>query len=81
MLARPANAQEKTTTKEECFGVALADQNDCKADAGTSYAGTAKREHQGHSWVFAPTGSCEKTLSRTAPTGFGQPQKFKEQDA
>ncbi|GEM_PF-3021637 len=32
---------------EKCYGVALAGQNDCKAGAGTSCAGSSKRDYQG----------------------------------
>ncbi len=78
MVTTPANAQEKPVAKEKCFGVALKGLNDCKAGAGTSCAGTAKRDFQGNSWSYVPKGSCEKTASRTSSTGFGQAHEFQE---
>jgi uncharacterized protein (UPF0276 family)/uncharacterized membrane protein len=57
---------------EKCFGVALKGKNDCKAGAGTSCAGTSKTDHQGNAWSMVPKGSCEKTASKTSPTGKGQ---------
>jgi uncharacterized membrane protein len=51
----PASAQD---TKEKCFGVALAGQNDCAAGAGTTCAGTSKVDYQGNAWKLVPTGTC-----------------------
>jgi uncharacterized membrane protein len=41
-----------------CYGVALAGQNDCKAGAGTTCAGTSKVDYQGNSWKLVDKGSC-----------------------
>lgn len=64
--------------KEKCFGVALKGKNDCKAGAGTTCAGTAKKDYQGNAFKLVPAGTCEKTPSPTSPTGMGQLQEFKE---
>jgi uncharacterized membrane protein len=77
--ALPAAAQQ--ADKEKCFGVALKGKNDCAAGAGTTCAGTAKMDHQGNSWSFVPKGTCEKTMSSTSPTGYGQMKEFKEKKA
>jgi len=74
--ATPAAAAD--TDKEKCFGVAMKGKNDCAAGAGTTCAGTSKVDYQGNSWAFVPKGTCEKTASKTSPTGFGQLQAFKE---
>lgn len=74
-------AQEKAADKEKCFGVALKGKNDCAAGSGTTCAGTSKVDHQGNAWVFVPKGTCEKTASKTSPTGYGQLQTFKEKKA
>jgi uncharacterized membrane protein len=66
---------------EKCFGVALKGKNDCKAGAGTSCAGTSKTDHQGNAWSMVPKGSCEKTASKTSPTGKGQLMEYKEKKA
>lgn len=79
LAAAPAVAQ--SGDKEKCFGVALKGKNDCAAGAGTTCAGTSKMDHQGNSWSFVPKGSCEKTMSKTSPTGHGQLQAFKEKKA
>ncbi len=44
--------------KEKCYGVALAGQNDCKAGAGTTCAGTSKVDYQGNSFSLVPAGTC-----------------------
>ncbi|NJD33857.1 MAG: DUF2282 domain-containing protein [Betaproteobacteria bacterium] len=66
---------------EKCFGVALKGKNDCKAGAGTTCAGTSKMDHQGNAWSMVPKGTCEKTMSKTSPTGNGQLMEFKEKKA
>lgn len=43
---------------EKCFGVALAGQNDCKAGAGTTCAGSSKVDYQGNAWKLVPAGTC-----------------------
>ncbi len=73
----PAAAQ--AAEKDKCFGVALKGKNDCKAGAGTTCAGTSKIDFQGNAWSLVPKGTCEKTVSKTSPTGFGQMAEFKEQ--
>lgn len=72
----PVAAQ--SADKEKCFGVALKGKNDCAAGAGTTCAGTSKVDFQGNAWSLVPKGSCEKTASKTSPTGFGQMKAFKE---
>jgi uncharacterized membrane protein len=44
--------------QEKCYGVAKAGENDCKAGAGTSCAGTSKVDYQGNSWKLVPKGTC-----------------------
>lgn len=69
------------TDQEKCYGVALKGKNDCKAGAGTTCAGTSARDYQGNAWSLVPKGTCEKTASKTSPTGFGQSKEFKEKKA
>ncbi|MEQ1600562.1 MAG: DUF2282 domain-containing protein [Methylophilaceae bacterium] len=61
---------------EKCFGVALKGKNDC-AGAGTSCAGSSKTDYQADAWKLVPTGTCEKTASKTSATGYGQLAAFK----
>ncbi len=76
LAAAPVAAQ--AADKEHCFGVALKGKNDCKAGAGTTCAGTSKIDYQGNAFSLVPKGTCEKTASKTSPTGFGQLNEFKE---
>ena len=50
----PAHA----ATMDKCYGIALKGQNDCKAGAGTSCAGTSTVDYQGNSWKAVMTGTC-----------------------
>lgn len=76
IAATPAAAQ--MADKDKCFGVALKGKNDCAAGAGTTCAGTSKKDYQGNAWTLVPKGTCEKTVSKTSPTGHGQLVAFKE---
>ena len=73
--AMPAAAQ--SADKDKCFGVSLKAKNDCAAGAGTSCAGTSTVDYQSNAWTLVPKGTCEKTVSKTSPTGFGQLKEFK----
>ncbi|WP_315707641.1 DUF2282 domain-containing protein [Brenneria uluponensis] len=83
MSASVAHAADKTGMKgmEKCFGVALKGKNDCKAGAGTTCAGTAKKDYQGNAWKLVPAGTCVTTASPTSPTGMGQLKAFTEKQA
>ena len=35
-------------------------------------------DHQGNAWSLVPKGTCEKTMSKTSPTGYGQLVAFTE---
>jgi len=59
---------DKMATMEKCYGVSLAGQNDCKAGAGTTCAGSAKADYQGNAWKNVPAGTC--TTIKT-PKGMG----------
>lgn len=64
-----AQAQDKAKpAMEKCYGVAKAGQNDCKAGAGTSCAGTSKVDYQGDAWKLVKAGTC--TTIKT-PKGHG----------
>ena len=67
----------KQEVKEKCFGVAMAGKNDCAAGPGTTCAGTSKIDYQANSWKYVAKGTCEKTASKTSPTGFGQLAAYK----
>lgn len=45
--------------KEKCYGVSLAGENDCKAGAGTTCAGSSTVDYQGNAWTLVDAGTCE----------------------
>lgn len=53
---------------EKCYGVSKAGQNDCKAGAGTSCAGTSKTDYQGDAWKMVKKGTC---VTIKTPNGMG----------
>ncbi|MDF1767845.1 DUF2282 domain-containing protein [Maricaulis sp.] len=65
-----AQASMSTTTDEmeQCYGIALAGENDCAAGPGTSCAGTSTVDYQGNAWTYVPEGTCE---SIQTPYGTG----------
>ena len=66
-----ASADEHMKAKaeqEKCYGVAKAGENDCKAGAGTSCAGTSKADYQGDAWKHVAKGTC---VTIKTPTGMG----------
>ncbi len=77
-VALPVAAQ---ADKEKCFGVALKGKNDCAAGAGTTCAGTSKVDYQANAWTLVPKGTCEKTASKSSPTGNGQLKTFAAKSA
>jgi uncharacterized membrane protein len=66
LAAGAAHAADKPM--EKCYGVAKAGQNDCKAGAGTTCAGTSKADYQGNSWKLVPAGTCARIKT---PKGLG----------
>ncbi|GGN28511.1 MULTISPECIES: DUF2282 domain-containing protein [Marinomonas] len=71
-VTSPAEA----ASKEKCYGVALAGQNDCAAGPGTSCAGTSKTDYQSNAWKLVPAGTCVEMESKTSSTGHGQLNAF-----
>lgn len=68
MIGNAAQAQNAAAKTEKCYGVSLAGQNDCKAGAGTSCAGTSRVAYQGDAFKLVPAGTC--TAIKT-PKGTG----------
>ena len=74
-----ASANPAMTDKtEKCYGVSMAGKNDCKAGAGTTCAGSSKKDYAGNSWKHVPAGTCTTMVSKTSPTGYGQLEAFTE---
>jgi uncharacterized membrane protein len=64
-LASPVKPQP---TKDKCYGISLAGKNDCAAGAGTTCAGTSKKNYQGNAWKYVAKGTC---ASIKTPNGNG----------
>lgn len=68
MMAKKPVTAAQMVGKEKCYGIAKAHQNDCKAGAGTTCAGTAKTDYQGNAWKAVPKGTC---VTIKTPKGHG----------
>jgi len=44
--------------KDKCYGISLAGKNDCAAGAGTTCAGTSKKNYAGNAWKYVAKGTC-----------------------
>ncbi len=69
MLAVPSSAQET----EQCYGVALKGQNDCKAGAHDC-KGMSTVDYDGESFKLVPKGTCT-TMKTPKGTGSLEPIK------
>ncbi|MBI1361421.1 MAG: DUF2282 domain-containing protein [Alphaproteobacteria bacterium] len=67
MMKKPVTAAQMKGM-EKCYGIAKAHENDCKAGAGTTCAGTSKVDYQGNAWSLVKAGTCA-TVS--TPAGMG----------
>ena len=65
LLSTPALAQN--ATKEKCYGIAKAGQNDCANLAGThSCAGQSKVDNDKGEWKYVAAGTCKSMNGMTA---------------
>ena len=64
-LASPVKPQP---TKDKCYGSALSGKNDCAAGAGTTCAGTSKKNYAGNAWKYVAKGTC---TAINTPKGHG----------
>ena len=56
--AHAAAGTANIADNEQCYGIALAGENDCAAGPGTSCAGTSTVDYQGNAWTYVPEGTC-----------------------
>jgi len=70
LVSLQASAQPKPAepSMDKCYGVAMKGQNDCKAGAGTTCAGTSKVDYQPDAWKYVAKGTCE-TIKTPKGTG------------
>ncbi len=55
-------------SKDKCFGVAKAGQNDCASATGShSCAGTATKDNDAGDWKYVEKGTCAKMGGTLAP--------------
>ena len=59
-LTAQTTTTAKAASKEKCYGVSLAGQNDCAAGPGTTCAGTSVTNYQGNAWTLVDAGTCDK---------------------
>lgn len=63
LVATPALAQ----SKEKCYGIAKAGQNDCANLSGThSCAGQSKLDNDKGEWKYVAKGTCKQMMGLTA---------------
>jgi uncharacterized membrane protein len=55
-------------TMDKCYGISKAGHNDCAAGAGTTCAGTSKKDYAGNAWKYVAKGTC---ASIKTPKGNG----------
>jgi uncharacterized membrane protein len=53
--------------KDKCYGVSKAGHNDCAAGAGTSCAGTSKKDYAGNAWKYVAKGTCTSIKTPKGP--------------
>lgn len=47
---------------EKCYGIAKAGENDCASTGNHSCAGQSKVDADPASWIFVPTGYCDRII-------------------
>lgn len=60
MLAKAGPAPTPSFQAEKCYGINAAGKNDCASSNSHSCAGEAKRASDPASWIYVPTGTCQK---------------------
>ncbi len=57
-FAAQAPTAAEAASKEKCYGISLAGENDCAAGPGTTCAGTSTVDYQGNAWTLVDAGTC-----------------------
>ena len=69
-------AQDKTTAKEKCYGIAKAGTNDCANLSGShSCAGQAKADMVADDWKYVAKGSCKDMKGLSAEEARAKTKK------
>lgn len=70
ILVGSVSAVAADASKEKCFGVAKAGQNDCGSNASKhSCAGQSKMDNDPNDFKLVPKGSCEKMGGKLSAAG------------
>lgn len=60
-------ADDKGASKEKCYGISKAGQNDCATQSGThSCAGQSKTDNAPDEWKYVAKGTCAKLGGKSA---------------
>ncbi|MGL5838628.1 MAG: BufA1 family periplasmic bufferin-type metallophore [Sphingorhabdus sp.] len=51
--------EPKKAENEKCYGIALAQFNDCAAGPQTDCAGTATKDYMPDRWIYVKSGTCK----------------------
>ena len=65
--AAHADPVKPQPNKDKCFGISKAGKNDCAAGAGTTCAGTSKKDYQGNAWKYVAKGTCTSIKTPKGP--------------
>ncbi len=65
--------EPQKTAREKCYGIALAQFNDCAAGPGTNCAGTAEKDYMPDRWSYVDAGKCEGLGGSLTPTEVKEP--------
>jgi uncharacterized membrane protein len=76
LLSGANAADDKAGTKEKCYGIAKAGQNDCANLSGThSCAGQNKVDNGSDEWKYVAKGTCAKLGGKSADEAKAEVKK------
>lgn len=70
-ISASATADDGSSEREKCYGIAKAGKNDCSAIGSHSCAGQAKKDNDPNEWKFVPKGTCENQGGKLTPAKKG----------
>lgn len=77
-MAAATTTTTHAASKEKCYGVSLAGENDCAAGAGTTCAGTSTVDYQGNAWTLVDAGTCAEIELPAQADGAAREGSLKE---
>jgi uncharacterized membrane protein len=66
--------EPKKAAREKCYGIALAQYNDCAAGPKSDCAGTATKDYMPDRWKYVAAGKCEAEFAGTLEPGAPLPE-------